>query len=149
MSPVDMLAKAVVELAISPGSVGRAYHLVDDKSLSLRRLFELLAEVGLPTQPMPLSDWQRLVADKALASGNAVLSAVALYEVEGHELAEDGVQARGWQPWLRHRNLTAGVTGQQLRSGLAFLAKRTESIGDLLPALAAQSYARIDEVVGK
>ena len=44
--------QGVAELAMSRGSVGRAYHLVAEKAVGLRRLFELLAEAGLPTEPV-------------------------------------------------------------------------------------------------
>jgi thioester reductase-like protein len=136
MSPVDLVSRAVAELATSPASVGRAYHLVDERSLSLRRLFELLGEVGLPTRPLPLHDWQRLVADRALATGSLVLSSTALYELEGHELSEDGIQARAWQPWLRRHHRSALVSAEQLRAGLAHLAGRVPEIAELLPELA-------------
>ncbi|MBT0772362.1 SDR family oxidoreductase [Kineosporia sp. J2-2] len=135
ISPVDVLSRAVVELALSPSSVGRAYHLVDERSPGLGRLFEMLGEVGFPTRPVPLREWQKLVADRALETGSPVLSSTALYELDGHELREDGVQARGWQPWLRRNRLSPAVTGEQLRDGLTFLARRVPDIGDLLPAL--------------
>ncbi|MFE3068108.1 thioester reductase domain-containing protein [Streptomyces sp. NPDC059247] len=138
VSPVDVLARAVAELALSSKSVGRAYHLVDEISPSLEDLFEALEEAGLPTRTVPLTEWQRLVAERATATGSKVLAATALYEMEGHELDEAGVQARGWQPWLRKAGLSPLVTGEQLRSGLAFLAHRTQDIGSLLPALAAE-----------
>jgi phthiocerol/phenolphthiocerol synthesis type-I polyketide synthase E len=135
VSPVDILARGVVELAVTPGSVGRAYHLVDEKSPGLRRLFEMLADAGLPTEPVPLKEWQQRVAKEAMATGNEVLSSTALFEVEGHELDEDGVQATGWQSWLRRKNLAAAPTGDLLRSGLAFLAARRQALGELLPNL--------------
>ncbi|MEV4947171.1 beta-ketoacyl synthase N-terminal-like domain-containing protein [Streptomyces sp. NPDC053755] len=138
VSPVDVLARAVAELAMSSKSVGRAYHLVDEISPSLEDLFAALEEAGLPTRTVPLTEWQRLVAVQAQATGSKVLSATALYEMEGHELEEAGVQARGWQPWLRKNGLSPLVTGEQLRNGLAFLAHRTDDIGSLLPALAAE-----------
>ncbi|WP_232534174.1 thioester reductase domain-containing protein [Plantactinospora sp. KBS50] len=137
MSPVDVLSRAVVELAVSPASVARVYHLVDERSLSMRQLFELLAEAGLPTRAVPLREWQALIADRALATGSAVLGATALYELEGHELAEDGVQARGWQSWLRRRRLSPAITAEQLRAGLTHLAGRVDEIARLLPDLAA------------
>jgi thioester reductase-like protein len=137
VSPVDVLARAIAELALAPASVGRVYHLADERSISTRRLFEMLGETGLPTEPMPLPDWQKKVAARALADGSNVLSAVALYELEGHELAEDDVQVRGWQSWLRKRGLASAITGEQLRRGLAFLAARHDEFGDLLPELAA------------
>jgi len=144
VSPVDVLSRAVVELSLSAGSVGRAYHLVDERSLGLGRLFEMLGEVGLPTRPMPLREWQQLVADRALKTGSPVLSSTALYELDGHELHEDGVQARGWLSWLRKRRLSSAVTGEQLRSGLTFLADRVDEIGRLLPHLTTTGTQRSD-----
>ncbi|MEV1011819.1 beta-ketoacyl synthase N-terminal-like domain-containing protein [Streptomyces sp. NPDC049881] len=138
LSPVDVLARAVAELALSAKSVGRAYHLVDETSPSLEDLFAALAETGLPTRTVPLTEWQRLIAERAQETGSAVLSGTALYEMEGHELDEAGVQARNWQPWLRRAGLSPAVTGAQLRAGLAFLAHRTPAIGALLPDLAAE-----------
>jgi thioester reductase-like protein len=135
MAPVDVVARGIVQLAISPGSVGRAYHLADETSLSPRRLFEMLDEAGLPTQPLPLKEWQQRVAREALTTGSAILSTMALYEVEGHELGEEGVQASGWQPWLRRRGLTAAPTGDLLRRGLTFLAQQDPEMGDLLIGL--------------
>lgn len=132
LAPVDVVAKGVVELAMSPGSVGRAYHVVAEKAISLRRLFELLADVGLPTEPVELKTWQQRVADQALATGNPILSTAALLEIEGHGLDEDCVQATGWQPWLRRSGLDPALTGDILRRGLAFLARRNAQIGELV-----------------
>ncbi|MFD8965809.1 beta-ketoacyl synthase N-terminal-like domain-containing protein [Streptomyces sp. NPDC059568] len=138
VSPVDVLSRAVAELMLSAKSVGRAYHLVDETSPSLEDLFAALEEAGLPTRVVPLTEWQRLIAEQAQATGSKVLSATALYEMEGHELDEAGVQAKGWQPWLRRSRLSPVVSGEQLRRGLSFLAHRTDDIGSLLPELAAE-----------
>ncbi|MFJ4621602.1 beta-ketoacyl synthase N-terminal-like domain-containing protein [Streptomyces sp. NPDC088812] len=138
VSPVDVLSRAVAELALSAKSVGRAYHLVDEVSPSLEDLFAALEEAGLPTRTVPLTEWQRLIAERAQATGSKVLSATALYEMEGHELDEAGVQAKGWQSWLRRTGLSPVVSGSQLRRGLAFLSHRSEDIGSLLPELAAE-----------
>ena len=141
VAPVDVIARAVAQLALSAGSSGRVYHLADQRSISTRELFEMLADAGLPTEALPLPRWQRQVADAALAQGSDVMSAVALYELEGHELAEDDVQVRGWQPWLRKQSLSSTVTPEQLRAGLVFLATRHEEFRSVLPHLAAASAA--------
>ncbi|MGC4806554.1 thioester reductase domain-containing protein [Micromonospora sp. DT233] len=138
VSPVDVVARAVVSLALSPSSAGRVYHLADERSISTRELFDMLGRAGLTTEPMPLPQWQRRVAERALDGGSEVMSAVALYELEGHELAEDDVQVRGWQSWLRKQGLSAAVTPEQLRRGLVFLAERHEEFAALLPELAGR-----------
>jgi thioester reductase-like protein len=134
-SPVDVLARAVVELAFSPGSVGRAYHLADERLLSIRQLFEQLAELGLPTQPLPPADWQRRVAGRALATGAKILASATLYEIDGEPLKEGAVQARGWLPWLRRRGVSPAVTGELLLRGLRYLAGRNAEVGELLGGL--------------
>ncbi|QKV80602.1 thioester reductase domain-containing protein [Amycolatopsis sp. Hca4] len=138
VAPVDVIARAIAELALSPASAGRVYHLADERSIGTRDLFGLLAGTGLETDPMPLPDWRAMVAKEALARDSRVLSAVALYELEGHELAEDAVQVRAWQPWLRRRGLSSAIDGAQLRRGLEFLAAHDEAFGELLPELAKE-----------
>jgi thioester reductase-like protein len=137
MAPVDIVAKAIVGLALSPSSVGRAYHLVAPEPLSLGRMFAMLAETGLPTRAVPLGEWRDLVRDRALATGNPILSATALLEIEGDDEDAGELQATGWQPWLRRNGMDPGVTADMLRRGMAFLARSNPMIGELLPGLAA------------
>jgi phthiocerol/phenolphthiocerol synthesis type-I polyketide synthase E len=136
MAPVDVVAKAIVSLALSPSSVGRAYHLVAQEPLTLGRMFAMLAEAGLPTRAVPLDEWRNLVRDRALATGNPVLSATALLEIEGDDEGAGELQATGWQPWLRRNGMDPGVTADMLRRGMTFLARGNPMIGALLPELA-------------
>ncbi len=131
-APVDLVARGIVELAWSPGSVGRAYHLTAERAVSVRGLFALLGAAGLATEPIPLADWQQRVRELALARGNPILSAAALLELEGHDEDELGVQAAGWQPWLRRQGLDPRLTGEQLRLGIEYLAGRDPRVGDLV-----------------
>ncbi|MEV5885047.1 thioester reductase domain-containing protein [Streptomyces sp. NPDC052020] len=143
VSPVNVLSRGLVELALSPASAGRAFHLVHEKSISLPRMFELLGEVGWPTRPMPLADWQKLVGDEAIKSGNQVMSTTALWEQEdAFHLDEDGVQARNWRPWLRRAKVDPNVTGEQLLAGLRYLAGRLPEIAELLPELVEKTEER-------
>jgi thioester reductase-like protein len=138
LAPVDVVARAVVGLATSRGSVGRAYHLVGEKLIGLRAMFGLLAEAGLPTRPVELAQWQELVRQRALDTGNSVLSSAALLEIEGNDADAPPPQASGWQPWLRRAGLDPGITGDMLRRGLCYLARTNELFGALLPDLAAE-----------
>jgi phthiocerol/phenolphthiocerol synthesis type-I polyketide synthase E len=137
VAPVDIMARAIVGLCTSPSSAGRAYHLMARESTSLRRMFTMLADAGLPTRPLPLAEWRELVRERALATGNPILSATALMEIEGDDENAGVLQAEGWQPWLRRNGLDPQVTGDMLRKGLTFLARRNPMIGELLPELAA------------
>jgi thioester reductase-like protein len=132
MAPVDLVARAIAELSLAPGSAGRVYHLTDEVAVSPRRLFTLLAEAGLPTQPVAPDEWQRRVADRSLATGNELLATMALYELEGHDLGERDLEAVAWRPWLAERGLDSAATGELLRQGLAFLARSTTKFGELI-----------------
>lgn len=140
VSPVDVLARAVVELAGQPASAGRTYHLVDEEPTSMSAMFAMLAEQGLPTRPVPHEEWQRLVADRALSDSETILSLAAAYELEGHD-AGGGLQCSAWQPWLRRRGVSAGLTGEHLRRGLTHLAAQDALVRKLLPALAESTGA--------
>ncbi|CCH30837.1 thioester reductase domain-containing protein [Actinosynnema sp. NPDC047251] len=132
MSPVDMVSKGVVDLALSGGAVGRAYHLVAERAISMRNLFLQLGNAGLATEPLPLAQWQERVRALALEKGNPILSAAALLELEGHDRDELAVQAGGWQPWLSRNGLDPQMTGAVLRRGIEYLARRDELVRDLV-----------------
>lgn len=138
-APVDVVARGIVELALSPGSVGRAYHLMAERAVSVRELFAMLGAVGLPTEPIPLPQWQQRVRDLALAKGNPILSAAALLELEGHDEDEYGVQAAGWQPWLRRNGLDPQLTGERLRLGIEYLVRHDARVADLVGHLLTPS----------
>jgi phthiocerol/phenolphthiocerol synthesis type-I polyketide synthase E len=139
MAPVDVVARGIVQLALSRGSVGRAYHLVDEELIGLRTLFTMLGEAGLPTRPVPLEEWQRLVRERALATGNPILSTAALLELEGSEEGGPPIQATGWQPWLRRHGIDPKVTGEMLERGLRYLVRSDELFRSLLPDLAVEA----------
>jgi thioester reductase-like protein len=140
LSSVDVVARAIVGLAFTPGSVGRPYHLVSEQPYSLRRLFELLGGAGLPTRPIPLRAWRERVRERALATGNPALSTTALLEIEGHE---HGAEAVAWRPWLASQGLDPEVTGEMLRRGVEFLAERHPPVGDLLAGVVRRDEAEV------
>jgi phthiocerol/phenolphthiocerol synthesis type-I polyketide synthase E len=122
VAPVDVVARAVVQLGVERGAVGAAYHLVDAAAVSPRRLFELLAEAGLPTRALPLDEWHRLVAERALATRDPVLSSLALYELEQRQRDQAKAACDRWRGWLGRAGLRAGVDGAALRRSLRYLA---------------------------
>lgn len=138
VSPVDVLARGLVELSLNPGSAGRTYHLADQEQTSMSGMFEMLSQAGLPTRPVPHEEWQQLVAGRALAGEENLLSLVAAFELEGHD-APGGLQAVAWRPWLTKRHLSAVLASEHLRSGLVHLTKRDELARRLLPELAEEA----------
>jgi phthiocerol/phenolphthiocerol synthesis type-I polyketide synthase E len=130
-APVDVVARAIVELAAEPGAVGRAFHVVDEAPVSPCGLFDLLAEGGLPTSGLPLGDWHRLVAERALATGDPVPSSLALYELERRQRDEVRADCARWREWLGRHGLGAGVDGPTLRRSLEYLVEQPEYRGCL------------------
>ncbi len=62
---------------------------------------------------------------------------MALYEVEGHELGEEDLEAVAWRPWLEATGLDPKPTGALLRRCLTFLAEREPAFDELLGDLLA------------
>ena len=137
MAPVDMVSKAIVDHAVATGAVGRAYHLVAERAITMRNLFRQLANVGLATEPLPLAQWQERVRALALEKSNPILSAAALLELEGHDRDELAVQAGGWRPWLSRNGLDPQMTGAALRRGIEYLSQRDDLVRDLVGHLVA------------
>ncbi len=130
MAPVDLVSRAVVDLMSTPATAGRAFHLVAPEGYSARRLFGLLGDAGLATEPLSRSDWLTAVAGRARADGNDVLTSMVLYNLADHENA--GVEAEAWQPWLRACGQRPVPTGALLRSALAYLAGKDSDYRELL-----------------
>ncbi|GGW16454.1 hypothetical protein GCM10018980_19200 [Streptomyces capoamus] len=142
MAPVDLVSRAVVDLAFTPGAAGRAFHLVAPEGVSAQRLFALLGESGLPTEPLSPADWLSAVADRARASDNEVLSSMALYDLVGHESAESAVEAEAWRPWLAESGHSPEPTGELLRSALRHLAGKDPAYLELLGSRGAPGSDR-------
>jgi phthiocerol/phenolphthiocerol synthesis type-I polyketide synthase E len=133
LAPVDVVARAIVELSLSPGSAGRAYHLIDAVCPRQRTLFDLLAEAGWRTSPMAVDQWRDRVSTQAVAGGNEVLAAAAaLYDQESNDVGEHDVQAEAWRDWLASRGLSVAPTGELLGRCLTFLARHHPAFDELL-----------------
>ncbi|GGS59141.1 thioester reductase domain-containing protein [Streptomyces violaceus] len=132
MAPVDLVSRAVVDLAFTPGAAGRAFHLVAPEGVSAQRLFALLGESGLPTEPLSRADWLSAVVDRARAADNEVLNSMALYDLAGHEGGDSAVEAAAWRPWLAESGHSPEPTGELLRAALRHLAAKDPVYLELL-----------------
>ncbi|MET7639876.1 thioester reductase domain-containing protein [Streptomyces sp. NPDC005438] len=135
-APVDVVARAMVALARRPDTLGRVYHLVDQRPTTLRALVGGLAEEGLPTTETPVGAWHRAIGDLALDTGDETLAAVALVRTEETtgtpgEDTRVTVEADGWRDWLAADDQSAAVTSRALMRSLRHLADRPEYLGSL------------------
>ncbi|MER7399446.1 SDR family oxidoreductase, partial [Streptomyces sp. NPDC000151] len=121
--PVDRAAHAIADLMDAPGSEGRAYHLADERAVTVRELFGLLADAGLPTEGVPVRPWQRAVALRALENDTPALDPLALRAL--HASAPGATarwEAAAWRPWLERQEQRPVPTGELLRRSLEFAA---------------------------
>ncbi|OXM69563.1 thioester reductase domain-containing protein [Amycolatopsis vastitatis] len=140
LAPVDVVAEAVVGLAGADEATGRPYHLVDRVAPTLPRLFGLLAEAGHPTEALPVTAWFERVAERAIETGDPVLSSIALYDLDRLDAGEDDVDCEHWQDWLRRAGRRARVDAAQLVRSLGYLAGQPEFAG-LVPIVGADVTA--------
>jgi acyl carrier protein len=115
-------ALAIVDLMRDPAAAGRAYHLVYPEPVTLSWLFGELSALGMPTSGATLEEWFTIVADRALATGDDVLSAVALIRVDDDTAGPIRLEAGLWQDWLSARGIEPRVTGAALSASVKYLA---------------------------
>ncbi|GAA1289420.1 hypothetical protein GCM10009609_65930 [Pseudonocardia aurantiaca] len=63
-APIDYVAAAVVAVANRPQLRGRTFHLVNERSMSWRELFDAVEEFGYPLGRMPFEDWRDRVTGR-------------------------------------------------------------------------------------
>jgi hypothetical protein len=78
------------------------------------------------------------VSARALATGDPVLSSMALYEDGGIDAPQWSVESGQWRDWLREAGLDPRVDGVRALDALRYLAERPDFQGLLakLPAIA-------------
>ncbi|KAI1487856.1 non-ribosomal peptide synthetase [Biscogniauxia mediterranea] len=57
MTPVDFVSKAILALADLADTDQRIFHLGDPKPVTTKEVFDCLAELGYPTQPLGWDEW--------------------------------------------------------------------------------------------
>ncbi|HWX46291.1 MAG TPA: thioester reductase domain-containing protein [Solirubrobacteraceae bacterium] len=89
-APVDFVARAIAELALSTSSRDRAYHLVHPEPLDASTLYQLVREGGHPLEEIPASEWRSRLTSLAASSEDPEIEVIAaLMEVQ------EGVRPEG------------------------------------------------------
>lgn len=57
LTPVDYVSKIIVNLSGQKESLGKAFHLVNPESTTIRDLFHLMHSLGYPVQMIPVEKW--------------------------------------------------------------------------------------------
>ncbi|CAJ2505133.1 Uu.00g125270.m01.CDS01 [Anthostomella pinea] len=70
MTPVDFVSKAILSLADLADTEQRVFHLGDPNPVTTKDVFNSLAELGYPTEPLAWKDWVALWNEKR-GSGKA------------------------------------------------------------------------------
>ncbi len=112
MTPVDFLAKAIVQFARHPSHIGQVYNVVQSDPMSARTIFDLLMKKGYLSQYVPMDTWMETLYTKAEESQDHLLSVLAesLRDVEPY-LMDDSVYDcsrfdKATQAYGMHRPLT-------------------------------------------
>ncbi|GCL38740.1 amino acid adenylation participated protein like [Sphaerospermopsis reniformis] len=57
LTPVDYVSKIIVNLSGQKESLGKAFHLVNPESTTIKDLFHLIRSLGYPVQMIPVEQW--------------------------------------------------------------------------------------------
>ncbi|MEH1785598.1 MAG: non-ribosomal peptide synthase/polyketide synthase [Nostoc sp.] len=81
ITPVDYLAKALINLSQQPESLGKAFHLISSHSAPWSQFINCIRSLGYPLQELSDEDWQaELVRSNQISTDNALYSAISLAE---------------------------------------------------------------------
>ncbi|MGW5399179.1 beta-ketoacyl synthase N-terminal-like domain-containing protein [Streptomyces sp. NPDC003952] len=132
VSPVDLAARAIAQLAFSPSSEGRAYHLVGEETVTTQHLFDLLSAADRPTRAVTERQWQREVSLRALDRENEALDPLAPRGLGRLTLGTGSVEAQAWQSWLRQGGHDPKPSARSLLDSLDFASAHHAAYADLL-----------------
>jgi thioester reductase-like protein len=65
LSPVDFVARAIVEISRKQDCLGATFHLMNHEPLRAGMMADWLRKMGLPIEPTSLSEWRRRLAGLA------------------------------------------------------------------------------------
>jgi amino acid adenylation domain-containing protein/thioester reductase-like protein len=81
ITPVDYLAKALINLSQQPESLGKAFHLISSHSAPWSQFINCIRSLGYPLQQLSYEDWQaELLRNTKISTDNALYSAISLTE---------------------------------------------------------------------
>jgi thioester reductase-like protein len=81
ITPVDYLAKALINLSQQPESLGKAFHLISSHSAPWSQFINCIRSLGYPLQQLSYEDWQaELLRNTQISTDNALYSAISLTE---------------------------------------------------------------------
>ncbi|MCW5317886.1 amino acid adenylation domain-containing protein [Nostoc sp. KVJ3] len=81
ITPVDYLAKALINLSQQPESLGKAFHLISSHSAPWSQFINCIRSLGYPLQELSDEGWQaKLVRSNQISTDNALYSAISLAE---------------------------------------------------------------------
>ena len=88
ITPVDYLAKVLINLSQQPKALGKAFHLNNSHSAPWSQFFDCIRSLGYPLQQLSYEDWQaELLRSTQNSTDNALYSFVSLaYDNTSSEL---------------------------------------------------------------
>ena len=77
LTPVDYVARAIVALAGSPGSIGRTFHLMNPRPVAVGEVYRAIRASGHALEEVPFSQWRGVVIQRGAGSADALLAALS------------------------------------------------------------------------
>ncbi len=114
MTPVDYVARAIVELAGLPGSIGRTFHLMNPRPVSVREVYRAIRASGYDLEEVPFSRWRAMVIQRGAGSADTVLAALSHLLLV--ELPDEPAEANG-RPQLPPLRIGCARTVRALQGG--------------------------------
>lgn len=83
LSPCDYVSQAIVYLSKQSASLGKAFHLCNPESLSLKKMAKYICSLGYPVELVSYDEWRSQLVNHPDASANALYPLISTF-VEGN-----------------------------------------------------------------
>jgi thioester reductase-like protein len=123
VSPVDLVAAAIAEVAATP--TDRTYHLTHPHPIDLREIAAILTEQGAPLELLPYPQWRARLLARAEGPGSALAPLLSMFpahdppRIDDRRLAHTNTEAL-----LADTTITWPPMQDLIRSTLAFMRTR-------------------------
>lgn len=124
VTPVDVVAAAIAEIAARPDGAGRTYHLTHPRPIDLAEVAPIAASLGVRLEVVPYASWRARLLARAAGAGSALAPLLSMFpahepaRIDDRRLARDNTEAA-----LAGTEVAWPPMPALLRAGLVYLAR--------------------------
>ncbi|MGF1523406.1 MAG: amino acid adenylation domain-containing protein [Leptolyngbyaceae cyanobacterium] len=119
LSPCDYVSKAIIHLSRQPESLGKAFHLHNQRPLALSAMIQYMRSLGYPVELIPYDKWRSQLVNNKDTSGNALYPLISIFseaepQANASDTNPDDKITRTETPEYDCKNTLTGLAGSSI-----------------------------------